>query len=108
MANPVPRVRVPNQAKKGDTVEVKTLISHEMESGQRKDSAGNTVPRKIIKEFSASFNGKPVFRAVWHPAVSANPYQSFFVKVEESGTFEFAWTDDDGSVYKSSAKITVS
>ncbi len=104
MAEPM-RIRAQSQG--GDAI-VRVLMSHEMESGQRKDSAGNTVPRKIIKEFSATLNGKRVFRAVWHPAISANPYQSFFVQVQESGTFEFAWTDDDGSVYKSSAKITVS
>ena len=107
MANPTPRVRVPAKAKQGEIIEVKTLISHEMESGQRKDSSGKTVPRKIIKHFEATFNGKPVFSADWQPSISANPYQSFFVKVEESGTFEFTWTDDDGSVYRTTAKTTV-
>ena len=107
MANPTPRVRLPAIAKKGDIIEIKTLISHDMESGQRKDSAGVLVPRKIIKLFEAQFNGKPVFSADWHQSVSANPYQSFFAKVEESGTFDFAWTDDDGTVTKATAKITV-
>ena len=107
MSTPTPRVRVPDKAKKGEIVEIKTLISHDMESGQRKDSAGKTIPRKIIKQFEAKLNGKTVFKADWHPAISANPYQAFHVKVEDSGTFEFAWTDDDGSVYKASAKIAV-
>ena len=107
MANPTPRVRLPAIAKKGDIIEIKTLISHDMESGQRKDSAGALVPRKIITLFEAQFNGKPVFSADWNPSVSANPYQSFFARVEESGTFEFAWTDDDGTVTKATAKITV-
>jgi len=104
---PTPRVRMPTTAKAGEVIEVKTLISHEMESGQRKDSAGKAIPRKIIKSFSATFNGKEVFRADWHPAISANPYQAFFVRVPESGTFEFVWTDDDGSVYKAEQKVTV-
>ncbi len=82
---PVPRVRVPANAKKDELIEIKTLISHEMESGQRKDSAGATIPRRIINTFSASFNGKTVFEATWHPAISANPYQSFFYKAAESG-----------------------
>ena len=107
MPTPTPRVRLPPIAKKGDIIEIKTLISHEMESGQRKDSAGKLVPRKIIKLFEAHFNGKPVFSAEWHPSVSANPYQSFFARVEESGTFDFAWTDDDGSITRSTAKVTV-
>ncbi len=107
MSTPTPRVRMPSTAKAGDVIEVKTLISHEMESGQRKDAAGKVIPRKIIKQFVASFNGKEIMRADWHPAISANPYQSFFVRVTESGTFLFQWIDDDGSVYKSEQKITV-
>lgn len=104
---PKPRVRMPTTAKAGEIIEVKTLISHEMESGQRKDASGAVVPRKIIKQFIATFNGQELLRADWHPAVSANPYQSFFVRVPESGTFEFSWVDDDGSIYKSEHKITV-
>jgi sulfur-oxidizing protein SoxZ len=104
---PTPRVRMPATAKAGETVEVKTLISHEMETGQRKDSAGNVVPRKIIKQFKASYEGKEVMKIDLHPAISANPYLSFFVKVPATGTFTFEWLDDDGSVYKAEQKITV-
>jgi sulfur-oxidizing protein SoxZ len=104
---PKPRVRVPAQAKKDELIEIKTLISHEMESGQRKDSAGKTIPRKIINKVTATFNGKPVFEADWHPAVSANPYQSFFFKATESGEFTFTWKDDDGSEYTTKNKLTV-
>ena len=107
MAAPVPRVRMPTTAKAGEVIEVKTLISHEMETGQRKDANGATVPRKIIKKFTAKFNCQDIMSADWYTAVSANPYQSFFVKVPETGTFEFSWLDDDGSVYKSEHKVTV-
>jgi sulfur-oxidizing protein SoxZ len=107
MATPTPRVRMPATAKAGEVIEVKTLISHEMESGQRKDASGNTIPRKIIKAFTATFNGREILRADWYTSVSANPYQSFFVKVPETGTFVFSWVDDDGSVYKSEHKVTV-
>lgn len=107
MTTPTPRVRMPATAKAGDVIEVKTLISHEMESGQRKDAAGKTIPRKIIKQFNAKFNGKEIMSANWHGAISANPYQSFFVRVPETGTFEFSWLDDDGSIYKSEHKVTV-
>lgn len=106
-ANPVPRVRVPAQAKKGEVVEIKTLISHEMESGQRKDSAGKVIPRQIINKFIAEFNGKSVFEAAWHPAISANPYQSFFFKANESGEFKFTWKDDNGKDYTTVSKLTV-
>ncbi|MDB5485942.1 MAG: sulfur compound chelating protein SoxZ [Tardiphaga sp.] len=104
---PTPRVRVPTQAKPGELIEIKTLISHEMESGQRKDAAGKTVPRKIINKFIAAFNGKIVFEAEWNPAISANPYQSFFYKASETGEFTFTWKDDDGSDYVATNKLTV-
>lgn len=102
-----PRVRVPTQAKAGEIVEIKTLISHEMESGQRKDAEGKPIPRKILNTFQASFNGKPFFTATWFPSISANPYQSFFFRATESGEFKFTWTDDDGSTAEHAAKLTV-
>jgi sulfur-oxidizing protein SoxZ len=102
-----PRVRVPAEAKSGELIEIKALISHEMETGQRRDTAGNVVPRKIIKEFVASFNGQTVFRADWYPSVSANPYQAFFFRATESGTFDFVWRDDDGAEYRTSATLMV-
>lgn len=106
-AKSAPRVRVPAEAKAGEIIEIKTLISHEMENGQRKDAAGNVIPRKIIKSFVAKFNGRDVFRADWYPAISANPYQSFFFKAAENGAFEFVWTDDDGSEYKATAALKI-
>ena len=104
---PLPRVRMPATAKAGEIIEVKTLISHEMETGQRKDASGQLVPRKIIKQFTVSFNGRDIMSADWGSGVSANPYQSFFVRVPETGTFVFSWVDDDGSVYKAEQKVTV-
>ncbi len=106
-AKPVPRVRMPTTAKAGEIIEVKTLIAHEMESGQRRDAAGQLVPRKIIKQFTASFNGQEILRSDWASAVSSNPFLSFFVRVPETGTFAFSWLDDDGSVYKTEQKVTV-
>jgi len=103
-----PKVRVPKTAKKGEVVEIKTLMPHIMESGQRKDKEGKPIPRKIINKFAAEFNGKPVFSATLEPAVAANPYMQFFAKVDESGTFKFSWTDDDGTVTTTEQKITVS
>ena len=104
---PTPRVRLPAEAKPGEIIEIKALISHEMETGRRSDTAGNVVPRKIIKEFVASFNGQRVFQAEWFPSISANPYQTFFFRAMESGVFDFVWTDDDGTEYKTSARLTV-
>lgn len=107
MAKPTPKVRLPSQAKAGEIIEIKTLIAHEMESGQRKDVSGKPIPRQIINRFIATFNDKPVFEAEWFPAISSNPYQSFFFKAVESGEFTFTWKDDDGSDYVTKSKLTV-
>lgn len=107
-SNVKPRVRMPATAKAGEIVEVKTLISHPMESGQRKDSSGKVVPQHIINKFTATFNGKEIMSVDWHPAISANPYQSFYVRVPESGLFEFTWFDEDGTTYKAEQKVSVS
>lgn len=102
-----PRVRVPATAKPGEIIEIKTLISHDMESGQRKDAAGQVVPRKIINRFTAAFNGKVIFEADWYQSISANPYQSFFCKAAETGEFTFTWRDDDGAEYVAKNMLTV-
>jgi len=104
-----PRVKVPKSAAAGDVIPIKTLISHKMESGQRKDrKTGETIPRKIINKFTATFNGAEVFTSDIGPAVSSNPYIEFSAKVNESGTFKFVWLDDDGSEYTTEKKIEVS
>jgi sulfur-oxidizing protein SoxZ len=103
-----PRLRVPSEAKKGDIIQIKTLVSHPMETGFRKDDQGKIIPREIINTFVCTFNGAEVFRADLQPAIAANPYFEFTVKVEESGTFAFAWTDDNGTVTTAEASITVS
>ncbi|MDA8229770.1 MAG: thiosulfate oxidation carrier complex protein SoxZ [Magnetospirillum sp.] len=108
MADVKARVKVPATATKGEIIEIKTAIAHAMESGQRKDKEGKAIPRKIINKFVCTLNGKELFRSDWYTAVSANPYLSFFVRATESGTYDFAWYDDDGSVYHASASIAVS
>ena len=103
-----PRVKVPKTASAGDTITIKTLISHKMESGQRKDGDGNVIPRSIINRFTADFNGQNVIDVTLEPAISTNPYFQFEAIVPESGEFTFTWYDDDGDVYDTSKKIEVS
>ena len=94
-----PRVKVPKKASAGETVTIKTLITHKMESGQRKDKQGNPIPRMIINSFECMFNGERVFGCDMEPAISANPYMQFTARVPESGEFEFVWKveiDEDG------------
>ena len=101
------RLKVPSTAKKGEIIEIKTLVSHTMVSGQAKDANGKTIPRDIINTFVCNYNGKQVFKMALEPAISANPFIAFKVKADASGMFEFVWTDDNGSVYKDQAPITV-
>jgi sulfur-oxidizing protein SoxZ len=104
-----PRIKVPKKAAAGDVIKIKTLISHKMESGQRKDKkTGELIPRMIINKFTCEFNGAPVFSCDIDPAISANPFLEFSAKVMESGTFKFTWTDDDGTVTEATKDIAVS
>lgn len=106
--NVKPRVRVPRDAAAGETITIKTLISHPMESGQRKDKEGNLIPRSIINRFTCEFNGENVIDVTLEPAISTNPYFEFQSVVPAAGTFTFTWYDDDGSVYTESKDIAVS
>ncbi|MCU9847943.1 thiosulfate oxidation carrier complex protein SoxZ [Defluviimonas sp. WL0024] len=102
-----PRVKVPSSAAAGDVVTIKTLISHPMESGQRKDKDGSLIPRSIINRFTCDFNGQNVIDVTLEPAISTNPYFEFDAKVDAAGEFKFTWYDDDGSVYEETKAIEV-
>ena len=102
-----PRLKVPKEAKKGEVVEIKTLLAHPMESGLRKDDAGALVPRKIINRCTCEFNGTLAFACDLEPAIAANPYFQFTVRLQESGTFRFTWIDDDGTATTADETITV-
>ncbi|MBI3435599.1 MAG: thiosulfate oxidation carrier complex protein SoxZ [Proteobacteria bacterium] len=103
-----PRIKLDKkEAKKGDLVEVKALVAHIMESGQRRDGKGEVIPRKILNKFEATVNGKPVFSAEFEPAIAANPYIQFKFKATESGPVVLTWTDDDGTKIVGEEKITV-
>ena len=103
-----PRVRIPSKLKPGEIFEVKSLVTHQMESGQRTDKAsGKKIPRDIINKLRAVYNGKEVLVADWHPAVSANPFTSFYLKADKSGELVLTWTDDKGENYSKSVKVNV-
>lgn len=106
-SNVKPRVKVPKTAAAGEKITVKTLISHKMESGQRKDSDGNVIPRSIINRFTCDFNGENVIEVKMEAAISTNPYFEFEAVVPEAGDFEFTWYDDDGSVYEETKSVAI-
>ena len=100
-------INVPAKAKRGDVIEIKTLISHQMEPGYRPDSTGVVLPRDIINLFVCTYNGQEIFRAELFPAIAANPFIAFTTVATESGKIEFKWTGDNGFSAAESATITV-
>ncbi|MDA7430231.1 thiosulfate oxidation carrier complex protein SoxZ [Primorskyibacter aestuariivivens] len=102
-----PRVKVPKKAAVGDAITIKTLISHKMESGQRKDGDGNVIPRSIINRFTCDFNGQNVIDVTLEPAISTNPYFEFEAQFPEAGEYKFTWYDDDGDVYEEAKQVAV-
>ena len=100
-------VNVPKRVARGEPIEVKLLISHPMESGQRRDESGRPVPRQIINTFRCTYNGAEVIRLDLHPAIAANPYLAFAAVADRSGTLEFTWSDDSGATQTETAAIEV-
>jgi sulfur-oxidizing protein SoxZ len=91
----------------GDKTTVRVLMSHEMESGQRKDAAGKTVPAWHIQEVSATHNGKPVLSAEWGTAVSKNPFMQFVIKGAKAGDkIAVTWKDTKGDTRTDEATVT--
>ena len=92
---------------KGDVTEVRVLMAHIMETGQRKDSAGNTVPAHHIQTVTATWNGKPVLSANFGPAVSQNPVMNFTFKGGAKGDKVIvSWTDNKGEKRTDEALIS--
>jgi sulfur-oxidizing protein SoxZ len=100
-------INVPAKAKRGDIIEIKTLMSHIMETGYRHTAAGEVIPRDIITSFACRYNGNEVFRVDLFPAIAANPFITFFTTATESGKFEFEWVGDNGFSETASASIIV-
>ena len=103
MADPM-RIRAQAAA---DKTTVRILMAHEMESGQRKDTAGKLIPAWHISEVSASLNGKVVLTAEWGPSVSKNPFLQFVVKGGKAGDkVAVVWTDNKGETRSDEATVS--
>ena len=100
-------INVPKKAKRGEIIEIKTLMSHIMETGYRRTATGELIPRDIITSFACRYNGVEIFRADLFPAIAANPFLSFFTVATESGKFDFEWIGDKGFTETASATISV-
>ncbi len=100
-------INVPARAKRGEIIEIKTLMSHIMETGYRRTATGALIPRNIITSFTCRYNGAEIFRADLFPATAANPFITFSTIATDSGKFDFEWIGDNGFGETASASITV-
>lgn len=101
------KIKVPERAKRGEIIEIRSLAIHIMETGFRHDNVGRIVPRHIVDTFTCEYLGKTVFSATLHPAVAANPYFVFHLRAERSGEIRFTWRDDKGGVITERAHLEV-
>jgi sulfur-oxidizing protein SoxZ len=100
-------INVPASARRGEVIEIRTLIGHPMETGYRPGAEGKVLPRNIIRRFTCRYNGEPVFSAELFPAIAANPYLAFHTVATDSGTLSFTWEGDNGFVQTETVAITV-
>lgn len=100
-------VNVPASARRAEIIEIKALVAHDMETGFRRTQLGALIPRNIITDFVCTYNGAEIFRAEYHPAISANPYLAFSTRATESGIIVCKWAGDNGFSHSESAAITV-
>jgi sulfur-oxidizing protein SoxZ len=100
-------INAPKTARRGEVIEIKAMIAHKMETGYRLGPNGQPIPRDIIHRFACTYGGVEVFAAELFPAMSANPFIAFTTVATESGTIDFAWTADDGTVERATVEIIV-
>jgi sulfur-oxidizing protein SoxZ len=98
-------INAPARATRGSVIEIKTLISHVMETGFRFTQTGEPVPRNIVTSYTATWNGEEIFRAQLYPAIAANPFITFHTVATESGTIELRWTGDNG--FSATERVTI-
>jgi sulfur-oxidizing protein SoxZ len=100
-------IHAPTSARKGEVMEIRTLIAHPMETGYRAGADGRTLPRDILRRFTCRYNNDVVFSAELYPAISANPYLAFSVVANGSGALSFTWEGDNGFAQTESVNLTV-
>jgi len=101
------RIRMPEQARRGELVEVSILIQHPMETGFRRGLNGERVARNTLHSFRCRYSGVDVFRATLSTGIAANPTLRFFFVAADSGDVDFWWLDDDEVEGSAKARLTV-
>ena len=101
------RIVMPDKAKKGEVIEIKTIIQHIMETGYRRDYQGAVIARDIIKRYVVTYAGAEIFTADMTQGIAANPYFAFNTVAVETGDMVFTWTDEKGESTVVTRKLTV-
>jgi len=104
-------ITVPPSARRGEVIEIRTLIQHPMETGYRPGADGKVLARDLIRRFSCRYDdgsgSQLVFAAELYAAVAANPLISFHTVATASGTLTFTWEGDNGFMQSESVAIKV-
>jgi len=101
------RISVPEQARRGEVMEIRIAVRHPMETGFRYDNFGRPIAKNVINTLVCRYNGAEVFRAEMGSGIAANPHLQFYLLAEASGEIEFSWVDDSGNRGRQRAAITV-
>lgn len=101
------RIVMPPSARKGQAIEVKTIVQHPMETGYRRDHRGAVITRDIVKRFVVTYAGAEVFTADMTQGIAANPYFAFHLMAKETGDVVFTWTDEKGAASTHTRRLTV-
>lgn len=102
-----PRIKLPDTAKVGEVIDVKATVVHVMETGNRRDAEGKSIPRNVVNSVTARFAGEVVFRATLGSGIAANPFISFAMRVPGPGKLEMTWADDEGKTLTETAELSV-
>lgn len=101
------RISMPTAARRGEMVEIRTLVAHPMETGYRRGADGQRLPRDIIRRFTCRYDGEIVFSAELFPAIAANPYLAFHTVATVSGVLNFSWEGDNGFTHTETMTLDV-
>lgn len=101
------RIVLPEKARKGEVVEIKTLITHPMETGFRRDHMGQAIPRDLITKLTVTYGGVEVFAMDMFTGTAANPFCAFSTVATETAELVFTWTDQSGATHAERRRLTV-
>ncbi len=101
-----PRIRIPRQVRAGETFEVRTLIEHPMETGLRQDGP-RPIPRDLLNRLTVRVNGDIALQAELRNGTSANPFHTFFLRLDRTSDITFTWTDERGRTAQATSRVQV-